>query len=339
MLTLNFSAQDLARTRFAFSPLQEVATSIQSLKDPGSHALHSGWARDARQRLAAADARYELLNALVPIPAVYIPDFLTPIPEAEYGDIETELAVLQATDAEAVRLDLDRIPRRIPGRTGSRFPDPVQDLYRDPAGGLARLADEIRTFWALAIQPHWSRIKRLLEGEILHRAQMMARGGAAELFQNLHPQVSWQGGTLRVAHAHYHRDRALDGGLGLVLLPSVFVWPGVFSQSRPPHQPGLVYPARGIATLWERGQARTPEALANVLGHTRAHLLMELASPASTTELAARMDMPAPTVSHHLTALRAAGLAASHRSGRVVLYLRTRTAEALVQGDPDSGVG
>jgi DNA-binding transcriptional ArsR family regulator len=40
--------------------------------------------------------------------------------------------------------------------------------------------------------------------------------------------------------------------------------------------------------------------------------------------------MPTPTVSHHLTALRAAGLAVSHRAGRSVLYLRTELAERLL---------
>jgi DNA-binding transcriptional ArsR family regulator len=59
-------------------------------------------------------------------------------------------------------------------------------------------------------------------------------------------------------------------------------------------------------------------------------LLTELGTPASTTELAARTGMPTPTVSHHLTALRAAGLAVSHRAGRSVLYLRTELAERLL---------
>lgn len=323
MLTLKFSAQDLARTRFAFSPLWEVVTSLQALKDPGAHALHLGWARRSRERLGSAGVRFELLSALVPIPTPYVPDFLTPVPVTEAPDIEAELATMLATTAEAVRLDI--------GRITTPLPPLVAALRADPAAGLARLAAEIREYWTVAIQPHWSRMQRLLEGEVLHRARMMARGGAAELFQELHPAVSWERGTLRVAHSGYEATRALDSGRGLVLVPSVFVWPGVFSQSNPPSQPGLVYPPRGIATLWERGRGTVPGALAGVLGRSRALLLTELGSPASTTELAARTDMAVPTVSHHLAALRDAGLATAHRTGRVVLYMRTEVAESLLR--------
>ncbi|BFV58476.1 hypothetical protein KCMC57_up35800 [Kitasatospora sp. CMC57] len=106
----------------------------------------------------------------------------------------------------------------------------------------------------------------------------------------------------------------------------------MFSQSTPPRQPGLVYPPRGIAALWESPRDRAPDALAALLGRSRAGLLAELGYPASTTELAARTGMPAPTVSHHLTALRAAGLAVSHRTGRTVVYLHTPLGEALLGG-------
>lgn len=62
------------------------------------------------------------------------------------------------------------------------LPPVVTGLYRHPAVGLARLAEEIRAYWTVAILPHWQRIQRLIEGEVLYRARMMARGGAGELF-------------------------------------------------------------------------------------------------------------------------------------------------------------
>ncbi|MGW1009294.1 DUF5937 family protein [Streptomyces termitum] len=324
MLNLEFSAGDLARSRFARSPLWEVVTSVESLKDPGRHALHLAWAREARDRLAAARVRFPLLSALVPAPAAYVPDFLTPVPETGEPTLEEELAGLLGTRADAVRADLARV--------GTPLAPEAAALYDDPLGGLARLADEIRAYWDTALAPHWPRMARLLDGEVLRRGRLIARGGTEALFADLHPSVTWHDGVLRIAHPGYEARRTLDGGQGLVLVPSVFVWPGVFSQSRPPAQPGLVYPARGIGTLWERGRAPVPEAVAGVVGRSRARLLAELGTPASTTELAERTGMPAPTVSHHLTALRAAGLAVSHRTGRSVLYLRTALAEQLLAG-------
>ncbi|MFB7677129.1 helix-turn-helix domain-containing protein [Kitasatospora purpeofusca] len=320
MLVWEFSAQDLARTRFACSPLAEVATSVEVLKEPGRHAVHLPWVRQAGQRLAGVD--WSLLSQLVRLPTVYVPDFLTPVPVDTSPTIEQAVAALAATDPAAVRRDLSRI-------TGE-LPPLVAELYGDPEAGLARLAGEVLAYWAAAIAPHWPRIQRLTEGEILRRARQMSTGGPAALFADLHPQVSWERDTLRIGH-RVDVERRLDGERGLVLAPTVFAWPGVYSQQNPPWQPGLLYPPRGVATLWENSGAAVPDGLARVIGRTRARLLAELDSPASTAELAARLDLSAANVSHHLTALREAGLTARHRTGRTVLYARTEAAELLLK--------
>ncbi|MFD2354293.1 ArsR/SmtB family transcription factor [Nonomuraea ferruginea] len=67
-----------------------------------------------------------------------------------------------------------------------------------------------------------------------------------------------------------------------------------------------------------------------MLGRTRTRLLAELDQPASTRELAARLDLSEPGANQHLTALRRAGLASAHRTGRYVLYARTAVAETLL---------
>lgn len=327
MLSIRFSAQDVAATRFACSRLREVVASVQVLKDAGARAVHLPWVRQTRERLAADGVRYELLSQLMPMPAWYVPDFLCPMPNGPMPTgpgrgIEAELAVLADTPAQRVRAELDRLPQP--------WPPLVAELYADPEAGLARLVAEILAYWAVAVEPHWDRIERLTEGEILYRARKMAAGGPAALFDGLHPKISWQDDRLRLAQRRYAREHVLDAGHGLVLVPSVFIWPGAVVQAEDSSQPGLVYPPRGIATLWERGGAAPPRALAVLLGRGRAQLLSELGSPASTTELALRTGQSAPNVSHHLSALRAAGLVAGHRSGRTVLYLRTTLAEALV---------
>ncbi|KDN86024.1 DUF5937 family protein [Kitasatospora cheerisanensis] len=319
MLTWKFSAQDLARTRFAHSPLCELATSVEVLKDPGRSAVHLPWIREARARLAGVS--WELLSQLVRLPTLYVPDFLTPVPTAGSPTLDEQLVRLAALPAAAVRRDL--------GRMEGEPPPLVAELARDPEAGLARLVGELRAYWAAAIAPSWTRIERLVEGEILRRARQLAAGGPAGLFADLHPSVSWEHDLLRIGHRHFDADRRLDGERGLVLVPTVFAWPGVFSQLNPPWQPGLIYPPRGVATLWEAEAAGTPEGLARVLGRARVRLLAELDVPATTTELAARTGLSAPTVSHHLHALHAAGLAARHRTGRTVLYLRTAAAELL----------
>ncbi|MFD0573635.1 ArsR/SmtB family transcription factor [Kitasatospora gansuensis] len=99
------------------------------------------------------------------------------------------------------------------------------------------------------------------------------------------------------------------------------------------HQPELA--ARTALPATRRGHALgaadpSPHALAAVIGRSRAVLLAELDTPASTTDLARRTGITAGGVSQHLTALRAAGLVDAHRSGRYVLYVRTEAAEVLL---------
>jgi DNA-binding transcriptional ArsR family regulator len=109
-------------------------------------------------------------------------------------------------------------------------------------------------------------------------------------------------------------------------------------MTRPPWQPMVVYPARAVATLWESGAGDTSTALAGVVGRTKAELLRQLESPATTTDLARRLELTTGGVSQHLTALRAAGLVAANRDRQHVLYVRTMLADSLVAASvtPDS---
>lgn len=327
MLTLGFSTYDLAHTRFASSPLQEVVASVRVLKDPAGHALHLPWAVKTQHKLDETGFDLSPLADLIPVPSWYIPDFLTPPPTTPLPDFQAELATFRATPEAQVRADLERL--------GTDHAPSVAQLHHDPVAGMARLAEVIESYWGLTIAAHWLRIRAVLEGDVLYRARRLAEGGAALLFQDLAPVVRWQQDTLQVAHPRYSGNYHLDGQ-GLLLVPSVFVWPTVFSSTIPPWQPTLTYPARGVALLWERSRTPTPDALAAVIGRSRALLLAELAGPASTTELAHRTGMSVGSVSPQLTALRGAGLITAHRTGRYVLYARTTVAEALLAASTDT---
>ena len=117
----------------------------------------------------------------------------------------------------------------------------------------------------------------------------------------------------------------------MLLVPSAFSWDRPATITDPPWQPTLVYPARGVGTLWEEGEA-APDALAGVLGATRAALLSALDAPRSTTDLARLLGLSPGGASQHLTALRAAGLVTARREGRSVLYARTALGDGLVRG-------
>ncbi|HEY3506835.1 MAG TPA: DUF5937 family protein [Actinocatenispora sp.] len=322
MLELAFSTEDVLHIRFAFSPLWEAVVSVRALRHPADRALHLPWVRRARAALADAGTDIgPLLDLVIGPPTHYIPDFLTPPPTTPVADLADELAAMRATAPRQVRTDLERL--------GPRAGPFAARLARDPASGLAELSDVVRAYWEVALAPDWPRIRGLAEGEIAYRSRRLAEGGAYLLFRDLHERVTWSGDTLYVRHQFWHDSRALDGR-GLLLVPSVFAWPNVFTISQRPWQPTLLYPPRGVATVWESGTAGGPTALAAVLGRARAALLAELDAPASTTELARRTGLSAGGVSQQLTALRGAGLVVAHRAGRVVLYARTELADALL---------
>lgn len=289
------------------------------------------WAGTVGRHLAAAGltgAQGGLLWQLVPAAPGYLPDFLTPAPRGLTPDLDAELAALLTTPAEAVRADL----RRFAG-AGSAA---ARELYADPGAGLRRLAAEIREYWQIAVMPDWTRIRTLLDAEVHYRTRVLAERGAAGLLNELHDRVRWDDDTVSITQRHCSAADVPRGG-GLVLIPSAFVWPSVLSVASDGFSQ-LAYPARAAGTLWQDA-AGSPDPLSAVIGRGRARLLVEVCSPVSTTELARRTGISAGGVSQHLAVLRAAGLVATHRSGRSVLNARTTVAEALLSATPGRGNG
>lgn len=323
MLTLTFTAEDALRTRLAISPLWEVVAAVRAMRDPSRHSLHLPWVVASRAALSEVDIG--LLTDLVTRSA-RTPDFVTVPPETPVAELADELDRLREVAPAQVRADLDA--------SGVRHSRAVCALYDEPERGLAELAAAVERFWSAALAPHWTRLRGLLEADVFYRARKIASGGARALFADVHADVRWEAGTVRVTHRPYSHVRAARGR-GLVLVPSIFAWPQVFTLTAEPWQPTLFYPARGVGTLWERDDGAA-NALAGVLGAGRARLLALLDSPATTTELAARTGMTTGGVSQHLAALRAAGLAVGRREGKQVFSARTELGDALVAASAEN---
>ncbi|WP_246155534.1 ArsR/SmtB family transcription factor [Saccharopolyspora hirsuta] len=317
------SAEGLARIRFARSPLWEVTASVRVLKEPGKHPLHHAWRAQAQARLDRGTTDLSLLFDLIPTPSRILPGFLAPVPAGQRPTLAEELADLRSVPEHSVRAMIESAVR-----TPS---EPVRRLHADPARELPRLAEVIEAYWALAVEPWWPEMQDLLDQDVRHRGALLVEGGAARLFSELSPAVEWREDGLRVRHRYFEGTHVLDGR-GLVLVPSTFIWPVVFSKLEPLWPSALRYPSRGIGALWAPKRPASLDALAAVVGRSRAVLLAELDVPRSTTELARRTRMSAGNASQHLTALRAAGLVAVQREGRYVLYSRTALGTGLLAG-------
>jgi hypothetical protein len=105
----------------------------------------------------------------------------------------------------------------------------------------------------------------VLDADITCRARRLADAGVAAVLSELDPKVSWKDGAVRFGIAG---SREIDvSGTDLVLIPSVFAWPGAAVSFDPP---AVIYSARGIHGLWQQGP-RSSEDLVRLIGRTRAH--------------------------------------------------------------------
>jgi DNA-binding transcriptional ArsR family regulator len=319
MVRYEFGLSDLARLRFAISPMWELVISLRALRDPSEATMHLPWVRSVRERVRGLDLLP--LLGLVPLNG-YIPDFLTPPPDSPLANFEDELDAIRSTPTARVRREVGLRVR------DGLSPELAGPFLRRPRRSVERLADSLAAYWEAALEPHWPRVRSLLEADLMYRSRRLTEGGPTALFADLHPAIHWRDDGLEIEMA-YSTTLGLDGR-GLLFVPTVFpARPFAIASSY--WQPTVMYPARGVGLLWETGGEPPAEALATVLGRGRAAVLLSLGAPRSTGEVARRLEITPGGASQHLSSLKAAGLVSSNRHGRSVLYARSPLADELVK--------
>jgi DNA-binding transcriptional ArsR family regulator len=321
MIEIVLAHSDLARVRFAHSPVEELVASLRVLHDPGRQSMYGRWLSAIGPRLGGL--RLDLLTALAPT-GRYLPDFLLPSPTQPWGVLAEELERVAASPPALVRADLDKV------RDGRPLPAVLRPLYDDPAGHLPTVVGELRRYWQAALEPVWPRVRALCTADLAYRMERFADGGLARVLAQLHPSVAFAGDLLQVDKPH-HCSRRFDlAGTGIVLLPCAFTWPTLSVDCDGVDQPVLIYPPRGLAQMWEDTLAEQPDPLGALVGRTRAALLATLGLPRTTTQLAVQLGLSPAAVSQHLKVLKDAALVTARRRGRMVLYQRTPAATALL---------
>ena len=106
MVHWRFELEDLAKVRFAISPMWETAAAINALRNPSPVALHLPWVKQIRPLIRHMD----LTPALALLPSQgYIADFLTPPPSTPLASFADELEVVRATPTEQVLHDIEML--------------------------------------------------------------------------------------------------------------------------------------------------------------------------------------------------------------------------------------
>lgn len=311
----------LTAVRFAISPAWEAQAALQSLTDERGATYHQPWLT----RVQTAAAGLDLAPLLAALPRRgYVPDFLAPPPPTSRPSWAKQLAQMRATTPEQVARELDRCLQTVPDRWRHRL---LTGFLTDPQRARDDLADRLTDAWATLIAPYWIRIRALLERDIGRRSWALARHGLRRTLDQLHAKTRWTAHGLQLADG---RDDTVEvDRRGLLLMPSAYLWPHVATIIEPPWLPTIVYPAAGIADLWN-APASPPDALGQLVGHSRAHILACLDQPLSTTALAAITGLSPAGVSAHLLTLRDAGLLSTTRYGHEVRYHRTELGSALL---------
>ncbi|MCO8274860.1 winged helix-turn-helix domain-containing protein [Actinoplanes sp. TRM 88003] len=324
MLRFLVGADDLLHTRFALSPIFELQHLIQALAGPDRRSVPAAW-------LARLRPRFEPLRAdpaLEAVLALFLPQLgatLLAPPPRRYGQtIADDLAAVRNAPAAAARDEIDFYRRR------RSDVSPAADAILTAPDVLDRLADVLAAAWTALLADDWPMLRLLCERDVVHRTSELSRGGWAGAIGGLHPEVRWRDGGIDLL-GRPGGEVGL-GGAGLLLVPSVFVWPGLAVFADEPWPKAIVYPARGVGTLLESGPPDPPGHLSALIGRSRAVLLVALAHPASTSQLARAFGMSPGAVGDHLTVLRRSHLVERARSGRSVLYRRTALGEALAAG-------
>jgi DNA-binding transcriptional ArsR family regulator len=331
VIQVRMSVTDLGRTRFAYSPLVEVAESLYMLSSAQVVPLHRPWFDATKDSLRRVDLA--LLHGVVPARG-YVADFFTAGVKGPATTVEQQLHVLSEMPADEIRAEIMTVWQ------GAAPPPVVRDLLdRDATAAGRRLADAFARYWTVAIDPYWPAMRSVLDDDVASRAGELAKGGVGRLLTDLHPQISMRDEVLSIDKQH-NCQQDLTGD-GLVLVPSVFAWPNLIFAAGPAGPVRLIYPARGVGHMWQtpRRAATSHDALGALLGRSRAAILLSLALPRSTTEIAVKLGQSPASVSEHLAVLRNSGLVVSWRSGRRVLYRRTALAASVIEASTPTYTG
>jgi DNA-binding transcriptional ArsR family regulator len=316
VIELVFGSVSSHRVRFAASPCDEVLNAVRNAVLRVGHPIHHDFLAMVREALPTLDVT-ELTNTLSA--RHYWPDFLTQQPKGPHTTVDRQVHRIRRTPLRQVRRELAM----------TFLENPAPERLTEPRQARELLADQVDRCWRALVEPHWPWLSELLAADIEYRARQLATAGLDAVFADLHPTIRLAGDAVLVESVAPHRQRVALDERGLLLLPCVLAWPNVGVMNVAPWPPAIVYPARGAG---DRPAPRPSTALGDVLGRTKARLLLTLDEPMSTGALAARLDLAPSTVSEHLGALHAVGLLRRWRVGGSARYARTSLGDGLVAG-------
>ncbi|GAA0925099.1 winged helix-turn-helix domain-containing protein [Nonomuraea longicatena] len=323
-LRIHFTGDDLARTTVAAAadPLWEVVFSRFRLRERVRRPAFRPWIDELRANPARTVQMRDgvaLLEVLAPL-APYWPDFLTPV-ESRRG-LETGLDTVMSTPPARIRAELRRLSqhRRLPGW--------ISGIAAGQIDEMTRIGDCMRSYYAAAIEPCQHLVHAAVAADRAQRARDLLEGGVEGLLAGFGALMRWDAPVLEVSF-DFDAELHLEGR-GLKLVPSYFNQRNPVTFGDPGLQPVLLYPIENRFRWSHSGVSG--KGLEDLLGRTRAAVLLALVVSTTTTELARALHISPAAVSRHTGVLREAGLIATRRDGTAVLHTVSPLGTALIEG-------
>jgi len=323
--------------------------SLDVLHDPGRYGVRPAWAAGMRSRLPFADREtLELANQVhLLVPSVtWI--YELPAPKDSRAALRALDALpadqrIRATSwidkeqdepiADLLRGVIDRgswVPDELAqlselwrAHKGKRPPSRKQlsillDTWAQPAEFGERYLTAMRAYYEVFFAEEEARIRPFLEDGLAHARELAARLEFSALMEELSQGVRFE------EPPHVEE---------VVLAPSFWGSPYIFYMEGPRYHL-YVFGARPAEASLVPGEA-VPDALINGLkalsDPTRLRILRYLTSESLTpTQLARRLRLRAPTVIHHLSMLRVAGLVTVTVSKKEKIYAARRDGVDMV---------
>ncbi len=314
MIRLTFDAVDLSRVTVARAPdpLWEVALTARALRSACAPRL----ARDRRRVVRLAQPMRPVFELVT---GGGFPDFLTPEPVE--GCIDDALRLLDDVSSSQIRREL----------VGAGSVDDLSPwsarLARGDANSRRELIAAVRAFHAVAVAPFRDEREHALVADRALLGEAATTGGVEAMLARLGPRFTWSYPELRY-------EPPMGGGIGEILVElggrGLLVYPSTMTADPlvldlPGQRPVLVVPSRAelLADV-------VSAELADLVGRTRAKVLVGLTTGASTTELARRVGVSVASASEHARVLRGSGLVTTQRRAGSVLHTLTPLGWRLV---------
>jgi DNA-binding transcriptional ArsR family regulator len=336
MLSVELTAQDLGRIRFADAPAPVLETVLilfelrQKPRPPSSSRALDGNGQAWREAaLATVMSQARALLPLIPSRqrAIYL-DVLTP-------DAEQAFELVRNTPRSVHQKNLDRFDAVNVGKN----PTWLYHYFACDPAVLDPLDSALRSFHAACLAPRWTTVTARFHHDLVTRTTLQRRHGVIAMLNTLSPHLTLRGLTLEGRYPWQRRVQL--HGQGLILMPSSF-WSGHPLITWDPQEssryvliyPALPLPGREHRRIGDTSMNRsTHDPLEALLGPTRAAVLRALHRPHTTTTLAREVVISPAAASTHTATLRAAGLITSERRGQAVVHQLTELGSALLWQD------